>query len=75
MRGSYWYYTFYWRNWLAGQKRRYDTYGIMAFMPHRHWPYYIPAGDGWYCYICGSRSATVQKRGRSGHGQQHYHKQ
>lgn len=66
MRGNYWYWKFYWSNYwghLADQRRK---YGWRSFLPHRHIPHRIPAGDGYYCYRCGTRKAIVQKRGDEG---------
>lgn len=64
MLGSYWYWGFYFRNILSDQKRQLQVYGWRSFLPHRHIPHRIPAGDGAYCRRCGTRKAIVQKRWR-----------
>lgn len=33
-------------------------------VPHFHRPDRVPKGDAWYCSLCGSRSARVQRKGR-----------
>lgn len=66
MVGNFWYYSFYFRNWWSDQKRQVRVYGWISFLPHRHTPHRIPAGDGAYCARCGTRNAVVQRRWRDG---------
>ena len=62
MIGDFWYYRAIWVNNLQDQRRKLRVYGLRSFLPHRHIPHRIPAGDGAYCRRCGNRNDTVQKR-------------
>jgi hypothetical protein len=61
-----WYSRYLIRNRIGELKSKRSKYGWIAFLPHRHIPNRIPAGDGWYCFRCGTRKAIVQKRGQEG---------
>jgi len=65
LRREWWYRKYMFVNKYKGYQRRYGKYGRTAFLPHRHIPSRIPAGGGWYCVRCGTRNATVQRRGQS----------
>lgn len=54
------------RTWLrlwAEEIRVNVTTEPWRLVPHPHRPVRVPAGDGWYCSWCGSRSAAVQVKG------------
>lgn len=63
MIGTSWYWRAYLRNRLGDLHSQRRVYGLRSFLPHRHTPARIPAGDGWYCRRCGTRKPIVQKRG------------